>query len=821
MSALEQPPPGNIDGSSGQLVIGTGAQVTLYHLDLAERFYKSAIVLRPKYWDATINLAGLLSSQGRWKEALEVYITLERVFETSLDQNDRRPHISPSELPLTDDSFLIQTLQELEYRRQKSPFAYLYIHDGFTKDRRRDLAYAKGNLHLAIGNVLAAKMEYIAGLVAADVDLHSLYLRAKAQTALPQPCVTPQDALATYQQCEQRLLNHAAHTVISSLLQTLAKIYQDHNSLSMAVELYYLSLKIYATPNACNNLGIILAAQRLDESILWYELGLSLDPKHVHLYTNLGSALKDRGRLVEGIASYQRAITLQPDFYIALANLANVFKDLGRIDEALSLYRRALAVKPDFVEAFCNFVNSSLFVCDWSDRDVNLGALKNIVEKQLADGAVSNPPLVPTVLPFHTFTYSNLDAWMIREISRRNADRALWNVLMSDWFPGFPARPADIVRERGLLTEQDKVKCAHYPYPYPVPKLASPLIRIGYLSSDFINHPLAHLMQSVFGMHNRARFRTYTYSLSPTDNSPFRQKIERESDVFMDVSAWTIKQIVEQIAQIDEIHILVNLNGYTKGGRNEIFAARAAPIHVSLMGFAGTMGAGSVNDPDRVPDSRISEDAYFDDIQRRWMDYLVADDIAAPRKFVCGEPLPKDEVEEDLSLSSVRGPIVKLNDANRMYTEGILYMPHTYFVNDHRQGFRESEDVLLENLFASSEYQVTAKEFDEEELTLDECLLWRKEQVRRLKMRKEIFPSISENTVIFANFNQLYKMDPDIFISWMNILKAVPNSILWLLRFPPAGEGNLKKRAIELVGEQVASRLIFTGKSFILQSGRI
>ncbi len=30
-------------------------------------------------------------------------------------------------------------------------------------------------------------------------------------------------------------------------------------------------------------------------------------------------------------------------------------------------------------------------------------------------------------------------------------------------------------------------------------------LRIGYVSSDFGNHPLSHLMGSVFGMHNRAQ----------------------------------------------------------------------------------------------------------------------------------------------------------------------------------------------------------------------------------------------------------------------------------------------------------------------------
>lgn len=32
------------------------------------------------------------------------------------------------------------------------------------------------------------------------------------------------------------------------------------------------------------------------------------------------------------------------------------------------------------------------------------------------------------------------------------------------------------------------------------------LCRVGYVSSDLGNHPLSHLMQSVFGMHDRSRF---------------------------------------------------------------------------------------------------------------------------------------------------------------------------------------------------------------------------------------------------------------------------------------------------------------------------
>lgn len=54
------------------------------HLNLALHYYKSAIKIRPKYWDANVNLAGLFSIMGRLDEALQVYINLENEFQMEL-----------------------------------------------------------------------------------------------------------------------------------------------------------------------------------------------------------------------------------------------------------------------------------------------------------------------------------------------------------------------------------------------------------------------------------------------------------------------------------------------------------------------------------------------------------------------------------------------------------------------------------------------------------------------------------------------------------------------------------------------------------------
>ena len=50
----------------------------------------------------------------------------------------------------------------------------------------------------------------------------------------------------------------------------------------------------------------------------------------------------------------------------------------------------------------------------------------------------------------------------------------------------------------------------------------------------------------------------------------------------------------------------------------------------------------------------------------------------------------------------------------------------------------------------------------------------------------------------------------DIFATWLRILARVPRSILWLLRFPSAGEAHLIQTAHAWAGSEVASRIRFT-----------
>lgn len=56
---------------------------------------------------------------------------------------------------------------------------------------------------------------------------------------------------------------------------------------------------------------------------------------------------------------------------------------------------------------------------------------------------------------------------------------------------------------------------------------------------------------------------------------------------------------------------------------------------------------------------------------------------------------------------------------------------------------------------------------------------------------------LPENSVVFCALLNTYKITPEMFTCWMNILKGVPNSVLWLVEENPTTRKNLEQHALD------------------------
>ncbi|XP_010247969.1 PREDICTED: probable UDP-N-acetylglucosamine--peptide N-acetylglucosaminyltransferase SEC [Nelumbo nucifera] len=695
------------------------------NIDLAIRYYLIAIELRPNFCDAWSNLASAYMRKGRLNEAAQCCRQALALNPRLVDAHSNLGNLMKAQ-GLVQEAYncYLEALRiQPTFAIAWSNLAGLFMEAG---DLNRALQYYKeavrlkpsfadaylnlGNVYKALGMPQEAIMCYQRSLQArpdyamAFGNLASLYYeQGQLDLAIlhyKQALTCDSGFLEAYNNLGNALkdagrVDEATHCYRACLslqpnhpqaLTNLGNIYMELNMMNAAAQCYKATLSVTTGLSApYSNLAIIYKQQgNYVDAISCYNEVLRIDPLAADGLVNRGNTYKEIGRVSEAIQDYIRAVTIRPTMAEAHANLASAYKDSGHVEAAIKSYKQALLLRPDFPEATCNLLHTLQCVCDWEDREKKFIEVEGIIRRQI------KMSVLPSVQPFHAIAYP-IDPMLALEISRKYA--AHCSLIASRYgLPPFSHSPPVPIKSDGRNGR----------------------LRVGYVSSDFGNHPLSHLMGSVFGMHNRENVEVFCYALSQNDGTEWRQRIQSEAEHFVDVSAMSSDMIARLINE-DKIHILVNLNGYTKGARNEIFAMQPAPIQVSYMGFPGTTGA-------------------------TYIDYLVTDEFVSPTRFA------------------------------HIYSEKLVHLPHCYFVNDYKQKNRDVLDPICRH--KRSDY------------------------------------GLPEDKFIFACFNQLYKMDPEIFDTWCNILRRVPNSALWLLRFPAAGE--MRLRAYAASKGVLPDQIIFT-----------
>lgn len=128
----------------------------------------------------------------------------------------------------------------------------------------------------------------------------------------------------------------------------------------VAVTCLQEAIRLNATEPALHNmLGVVFRAQgKLDQAVVSYRRALHLKPDMADALNNLGNACKDLGRLDEAVASYRRALELNPGAFQTHNSLGDVWQSQGNIDEAVASFRRAVDINPNYAEAHNNLGNA-------------------------------------------------------------------------------------------------------------------------------------------------------------------------------------------------------------------------------------------------------------------------------------------------------------------------------------------------------------------------------------------------------------------------------------------------------------------------------
>jgi predicted O-linked N-acetylglucosamine transferase (SPINDLY family) len=371
------------------------------------------------------------------------------------------------------------------------------------------------------------------------------------------------------------------------------------------------------------NQGVeLLQQQRWPEAAQAFARATRAVPQDSLYWINLAQAQRRAGRLPRAIAAAQRCLRLEPKDPIALRVLADcllqehryaeavqayaaleaggnaepevmiqhasVLQSLHRYGESATVLLRALSIEPALVRAHALLSDA----CRYRGlRREAVECMKTVLALEPGNlEALSRLSLEKR----HLLDWSDLGA----DVARMSeallcAPQGLARVAAVFSMLSLPLAPQlQLAAARGEALAMGS-RARELP-PVARSERAGRKPRIGWVSYDFRDHPVAQLLVEVLESIDRSRFDVVLYSAGPDDHSALRARLLATADGFVDLHGLSDLQAAERI-RADGIDVLVDLMGHTRGHRLPIFACRPAPVQVGFLGYPGSTGAGYID----------------------------------------------------------------------------------------------------------------------------------------------------------------------------------------------------------------------------------
>lgn len=326
---------------------------------------------------------------------------------------------------------------------------------------------------------------------------------------------------------------------------------------------------------------VLQSLGRFEESLASYQQAIAIDPAYESAMINRSNLYYEIKQHVKAVESFNEALQINPKSDKALAGLGIILTEMNRYDDAIPFFERLLEANPDFDYGRGLLFHAEQHCCDWR----RFAESRSIIETGLRE-----QHRVCKTLPFMSLSNSPEDLLQCVKIFAEHL---------------FPAKAKTLWN--GEVYKHDK-------------------IRLAYVSPDFREHPVGHLMAGIIEHHDRTKFETIAISLGLDDKGALRQRFETAFNQFIDVrskKSWEIAELIRSL----EVDILIDLAGYTADSRTDVFSYRPAPIHVNFLGYPGSLGVD-------------------------YMDYILADRIVIPEEH------------------------------QKYYSEKVAYLPNAYLPTD-------------------------------------------------------------------------------------------------------------------------------------------
>jgi protein O-GlcNAc transferase len=315
-------------------------------------------------------------------------------------------------------------------------------------------------------------------------------------------------------------------------------------------------------------------------------LALAADAGNAVQLYKIGGVLLELGRYSDAQEKFAASVALDPSYLPARLNLGVALLKLGRHSDARTEFATIVAIDPNDVSARLNLITEDLKDGDFESGMAHCQIV--LAQEPLNARAMSHMSMALLLSARAEEAVSYLQQACLLEPQSTAFRTALLLALI--YAKG--SSGDDILREHVVFEKLTGVSTPTVWTP-PAASAARRRLRVGYVSGDFREHPVAYLVQRVFARHSREVVEVFAYYNSLEEDA-MTLRLKAQVDHWRDIMLMSDEAVANLIQQ-DQIDILVDLSGHTGNNRLTVFARKPAPIQVEWLGYPSTTGLSAMD----------------------------------------------------------------------------------------------------------------------------------------------------------------------------------------------------------------------------------
>lgn len=197
-------------------------------------------------------------------------------------------------------------------------------------------------------------------------------------------------------------------------------------------------------------------------------------------------------------------------------------------------------------------------------------------------------------------------------------------------------------------------------------------INIGFVSGDFVEHPVSYFISAFLKNYDTSRFNVTCYSQCMIDTSVFKNNVK--ATLIVNLSSKEAADII----YADKIDILIDLSGHTASNRLDVFALRPAPVQITYIGYPYSTGLDEMDY--RITDAICDNDSVSSAFYTEKLLYL-------PDCFLCYDTpiLPPISAVPEISVGGEDENYLQIGCFNRLnkITDDVLQVFNRLLSNRH------------------------------------------------------------------------------------------------------------------------------------------